>query len=122
VISGYEWLFLDCPLSLAVALVLRDSMMWKESVLKGPGSGRFPSQHGFFPGGAPVVTADSSRLADDAMARNQKGDGILPHGSPHRARCSRAANPCGEILIGHHRTHGNLQQSFPHLELKVGSL
>ncbi len=54
----------------AIALILWGSVTPAESVLNGLRSGRFPSQHRFFPGGAPVVTADPSRFADNAMTGN----------------------------------------------------
>ena len=119
--AGYQqlWGLRNARERIAVPKSPEDSMRGSKW---GCSLGRFPSQHGSFAGGAPVVTADSSRLANDAMAGNQKGDGIFSHGPPHGARRSRAAYPDGKIFIGNHGTHGNLEQGFPHLDLEVGPL
>ena len=69
-----------------------------------------------------MVTANSPCLADNPVARNQKSDGIFPHRPAHRARCMRTANHGGEIFVRYYRAHGNLQQGFPYLDLKVCTL
>ncbi len=76
---------------------------------------RFPCEDCPLPRRSPMVTANSPRLANHPVARNQKCNGIPSNRTAHRSRRLCATNDGGNILIGNHRAHGNPQQGFPTL-------
>lgn len=67
----------------------------------------------FFDVESAAVSGQRFVTADDAMARNDERDGILPVGGTHSAGGFRVPDPCGEFAIADGFAVGNAQQFIP---------
>src|SRR6266487_2755803 len=57
----------------------------------------FPDQHGFLARHASAVVAPHAEAADDAMAWDEIGDGVLADRGAHSSRGSGFSNAAGEV-------------------------
>src|SRR5687767_4945425 len=78
----------------------------------------FPSKHDALAGGAPAVFPRDTCFADNAMTRNQVGQGISSHGGPYRACGVGLLQRAGQTSVADHSARLDLDQSSPYAHLK----
>ena len=69
-----------------------------------------------------MIVADFSRSADNAVAWNEERYRILAHSRTYRTAGTRIVDARGNVSVGGHSAHRNLQQCLPHLHLKLRTL
>ena len=65
--------------------------------------------------------AELAHLADDPVAGDQEGDGVVPHRIAHRAGPAGQPDEAGQVLVAHRTAQGDAQQGLPDLDLEVGA-
>ena len=78
----------------------------------------FPAEDKALAFGTPTILTHNARLANDAMAWDQKSNGIAAHGGAYRACGGRHTNSRSEIAIADQCPGWNLQQRAPDAQLK----
>lgn len=76
----------------------------------------------FLNGEAAAETGEAAVTADNAMARNDDGDGILAVGEADRTGCVRFADAAREFAVGNGFTEGDELKILPNFELKFGAV
>src|SRR5690606_41589097 len=83
--------------------------------------GSLPTDDGCLPGTSPMVLADHTRSADNAVTGNQESYGIAAYRGAYGSRSAGMFHFTRQTRIGSYLTHGNFKQRLPYPDLKCGT-